>query len=64
MIVNSILAIVIILIVMLVWVLVQHLARQFAVRHPEFGPYPEGPGSCGSCSSGSCSRKKHEGERR
>ena len=63
MIVTYLLPVVIILIVMLLWVLVQHLARQFARRHPEFGPYPDGPGSCGGCSNGSCSRKKNGGVR-
>lgn len=58
---TSLLAVVIILIVMLVWVLVQHLARRFAVRHPELGPYPEGSSGCGSCANDSCSRKKNEG---
>ena len=58
---TCLLAIVVILVVMLVWVLVQHLARQSAPRHPEFGAYPERSSSCGSCSNGSCSRKKNEG---
>jgi hypothetical protein len=60
------LAIGIILIVMLGWVAVQHLARLFAARHPEFGPYPEGPGSCGGCGCGgaSCSAKKDEAAHR
>ncbi len=39
----------IILIVMLGWVAVQHMARLFAAKHPEFGPYPEGGGGCGTC---------------
>jgi hypothetical protein len=45
----------IILIVMLGWVAVQHMARLFAVKHPEFGPYPEGGGGCGTCGG----RSKH-----
>jgi len=32
------------------WIGVQHLARRFAARHPEFGPAREEGGSCGiSC---------------
>lgn len=30
------------------WVGVQHLARAFARRHPEFGPVRD-EGGCGSC---------------
>lgn len=33
------------------WIAVQHLARTFARRHPEFGPFREE----GGCGSGSCS---------
>ncbi len=29
------------------WVAVQHLARSFAARHPEFGPAREEGGGCG-----------------
>ena len=32
------------------WILVQQLARQFARRHPEFGPYVEKRGCGGNCS--------------
>jgi hypothetical protein len=39
----------IIFIVMLGWIAVQHMARLFAVKHPEFGSYPEGEGGCGTC---------------
>jgi hypothetical protein len=45
------------------WILVQQVARLFARRHPEFGPYQErrgcGGGGCGSCGGegeGSCER--------
>ena len=32
------------------WIGVQHLARRFAARHPEFGPAREEGGGCGiSC---------------
>ena len=30
------------------WVLVQHLARVFAARHPEHGPAREEGGGCGT----------------
>ena len=50
------------------WILVKQLARQFARRHPEFGPYREkgacGSGGCGSeegqgkCGGHSCSGKR------
>lgn len=43
------------------WVLVQQVARLFARRHPEFGPYREkgscGGGGCGSCEGDSCGKK-------
>ncbi len=49
---------VVILLLMLGWVLVQHMARLFARRHPEFGAYREGgscgSGECSSCDAGSC----------
>jgi hypothetical protein len=37
------------------WIAVQHIARLFARRHPEFGPNREEGGGCGrgcSCSAG------------
>jgi len=40
----------------LLWVAVQNAARQFAARHPEFGPArEEGEESCGGCGGGKCS---------
>ncbi|HXK56557.1 MAG TPA: chemotaxis protein [Gammaproteobacteria bacterium] len=60
---TYLIAIGIILLIMVGWVAVQHLARQFALRHPEFGSYPEESGGCGRCGSGSCSRKKNGDER-
>ena len=36
------------------WLGVQHLARVFARRHPEFGPVRDDAGGCGSCCG--CSR--------
>ncbi len=42
------------------WLIVQHLSRQFAQRHPEFGPArEEGVGcgsSCGCQGKGSCKK--------
>jgi len=47
----------------LLWVAVQHAARQFAARHPEFGPArEEGEESCGGCGhvcSGHCAGSAH-----
>jgi len=51
------LAIGIVLIILLGWVAVQQIARLFAARHPEFGPYTEKTGCCGGrdCGGKSCS---------
>ena len=51
------LAVGIILAILLGWVAVQHLARMFAARHPELGPYAEKTSCCGSrdCGGESCS---------
>jgi hypothetical protein len=56
-----------ILALLLGWLLVQQLSRQFSKRHPELGPHREEGGGCagmgGSCScSGSQQRRcKKEG---
>ena len=50
----------VVFVVLLGWVAVQHLAREFARRNPQWGPYREG-GGCGghcSCSSGGSCRKR------
>jgi len=51
-----------ILLVLLGWVGVQRLVREFARRHPEFGPAREEGSGCGSscsCSAQSqCSRRQ------
>ena len=50
-----------ILLVLVGWILVQHSARKFAARHPEFGPAREEGGGCGtgcSCAKGHC--RKHD----
>jgi len=48
--VDFLIASITIMLVLLAWVAVQHLARQFAERHPEFGPYIEKRGCGGNCS--------------
>lgn len=45
-----------ILFALLGWVRIQQLARDFAARHPEFGPAKEEGGGCGS---GSCAGGCH-----
>ncbi len=43
------------------WIAVQHLARSYAARHPEFGPAREEGGGCGTsclCSKGQCRRRE------
>jgi hypothetical protein len=50
-------AVLIILLLLLAWVAVQALARQYATRHPEFGPAKEEGAGCGShcgCGAGQC----------
>ncbi|MCP4699368.1 MAG: chemotaxis protein [Gammaproteobacteria bacterium] len=52
----------IILLVLLGWVAVQHLARAFAAKHPEFPVRDEG-GGCGrqcSCIGNHCARDEDE----
>jgi hypothetical protein len=54
---SYLLAIGIILVILLGWVAVQQVARLFAAKHPEFGPYTEKTGCCGGrdCGGESCS---------
>lgn len=47
MIFTYIIAMLIILGLLAGWIGVQHLARSYAQKHPEFGPVPEGGSSCG-----------------
>lgn len=54
---TYILAITIIALILVFWVVVQHLARLFAARHPQFGPYREA-GGCGTCGCGAKSCTK------
>ena len=45
------------------WILVQQKSRDFARRHPEFGPAREEGGGCGTscmCSAGGSCRKGKE----
>ena len=61
--VNYLIACAVIMLVLLGWVLVQYLARQFADRHPEFGPYVEKRGCGGNCSCAegdSCENKEQD----
>lgn len=59
---NYLIAVGGILLVLLGWVWVQYLAREFARRHPQFGPAREEGGGCGrdcSCSSQAhCTRRQ------
>ena len=48
MILQAIIAILIILAMLAGWITVQHLARCFAARHPEFGPAREEGEGCGA----------------
>ncbi|MCG5525659.1 hypothetical protein LRB11_12055 [Ectothiorhodospira haloalkaliphila] len=48
------------------WVLVQHAARRFALRHPEFGPPKEegagcASGCCSCAAAASCGKKDSKG---
>jgi len=57
---NYLIAMSLTLCLVLAWVFVQHLARWYAMKHPEFGPAREEGGGCGShCScSGQCQRPR------
>lgn len=60
MILNTLIAFLVILGLLLGWVAVQHLARTYAERHPEFGPAREEGGSCFFCLCGNranCTRR-------
>lgn len=55
---KMLITVALIMLLMLTWVSVQHLARLFAARYPQFGPAREEGGGCGKscgCSgSGRC----------
>ena len=46
-------AIALLFVLLVAWILVQQIARLFAHRHPEWGPYREKVG-CGGCGDGKC----------
>ena len=61
---EYLLAMLIITLVLSGWVAVQHLARCFAARHPEFGPEREEGVGCGSnclCCDGTACRRHSNG---
>ncbi len=47
--VEYLFAVLVTLVVLSAWVGVQHLARRFAARHPEFGSSREAAGCCAGC---------------
>ena len=54
----------VILLVLLGWIRVQQGSRDFAERHPEFGPAREEGKGCGSgcnCAGGQCTRQDKPG---
>lgn len=46
---NLIISILSILALLAGWIIVQHLSRSYAAKHPEFGPAKEEGGSCFFC---------------
>jgi len=57
---NFLIAMSVVPLLLIGWLVVQSLARQFAGRHPEFGPPREEGTGCGGgchCAGGHCSRK-------
>jgi len=61
MIATYIIAVLVILAVLAAWVIVQHLARAYASRHPEFGPAREEGSGCGlACRCNRSERKTCE----
>lgn len=57
---DALLAAGLILLLLLGWIWVQQRARNFAARHPEFGPAKEEGRGCGSscaCSGNHCARR-------
>lgn len=45
---NTLIAILVVFLMLAGWIAVQHAARLFAARHPEFGPAREEGEGCGS----------------
>ncbi len=65
MLVNYLLAIVLVMVLLIAWCSVQNWARNYAHRHPEFGPAREEGGECSvacrcsnPCDDAKCERKK------
>ena len=59
--VDFIIAITLVMAVLGGWIVVQKLARDFAARHPEFGPAREEGSSCGKgclCRNGQCVKRQ------
>ena len=57
---DFLIASIIVLVLLSGWLFVQHLARWYAARHPEFGPAREEGSGCGKsclCTGGSCERR-------
>ena len=57
---KYIIAITVVPILLLGWLLVQHMGRRFAQKHPELGAFREEGGGCGKncgCSGNSCTNK-------
>ncbi len=60
---NYLFAIGIILTMLFGWVAVQHLARKFAAKHPEFGPARDEAGGCGGfcgCIGTRCAKEEKD----
>jgi len=56
---NALIAMGLIFILMLAWIGVQQVARQYAAKHPEFGAAKEEGLGCGKncgCKAGSCEK--------
>ena len=59
--VDFIVAIALVMAVLSGWLLVQKLAREYAARHPEFGPAKEEGSGCGKsclCRNGRCVKQQ------
>lgn len=46
-----------ILLMLIGWVVVQYIARAYALKHPEFGPAREEGGGCGTSHCTSCGER-------
>lgn len=58
---SYVIAIVLILVILAGWLLLQKMARDFAIAHPELGPMRElGSGCCGKCGNDKCEKSNEE----